>query len=140
MPINPEFGTVLREAVGRMKAREICEKSGISQPYVSQMFHGQVPSWEILVKLVAGIPVAGWHRAKLFALAGYMDPRSAIPLELPPVVAEVARELVPLSPRQLEIVRRLVEQPHRLEAVGSLLDPSVMSALAAAVGPGVVRA
>jgi transcriptional regulator with XRE-family HTH domain len=126
MAISLEFGQVLQDAVGRRRGREIAEKTGVSQPYVNQILKGQIPERDTLVRLLDGIGLTGWRRARLFALAGYLDPRAVGDSreELPREVVEVAREMVPLSPEHLDTLRWLIERPQRLEGVARLRDPN----------------
>jgi transcriptional regulator with XRE-family HTH domain len=124
MPKNEEFRQLVRSAVGKLSQREIADKTGISQPYAYQILNGHIPSREKLVALVDGLDIKGWQRARLFDLANYRDDQDAPGDELPVPFQEVAREMQRqnLSVEQLKMVRRLIEQPGRLDALRALID------------------
>ena len=128
MPMRQEFRLAVRTAIGNRPQREVAELTGISLPYVNRIMHGHIPSREMLVKLAEGLGIVGSQRAGLFGCAGYDDPAgSPSPDELPAEVLELAREIVPLTPKERALVRRLIQSRDRLGAIGLLMDQSVIA-------------
>jgi len=137
MPINTRFREVLRSVLRGTSQSQIVERTGISPSYVHALVvKGTVPSREKLVQLVDGLALSPADRGKLFAAAGYASEEASVGDEVFPAdVVAVAREMVPLSPQQRETVRRLIQHPERIDALGMLLDPRVMHPQVAGLGP-----
>jgi transcriptional regulator with XRE-family HTH domain len=124
------FSDVLREATGGSSQTEIADRTGVSQSYVHALLHRKrAPSREIVQQLADGLGLGGEPRRRLFRSAGYVVDTGESPtsgLSVP--VVEVARKMEErgLTVQQLDTVRRLVEDPHRIDAIRLLLNPGVI--------------
>ena len=134
MAVNSHFKSVLRTVVGKRTVGEVVESTGISTAYVHNMLaQGRVPSPEKLAQLSDGLNLTPEDRERVFEAAGY-----GRLLHRPVPERDPRRRVVPvdhLTPEQEEIVRRLIEDPERVNALGLLLDPRVMETLALGAQP-----
>lgn len=124
MRTSEAFRAELHRVLGRTRQEDVARKTGISSGYVSNMVRdGRVPSWERLHQLCKGLELTSAQRSALLAAAGYADDVGSLTdAELPQRVVDVAREMCSLSPHQLDVVRRLLQEPRRLDAVATLLS------------------
>jgi transcriptional regulator with XRE-family HTH domain len=131
MCFQDELLAIMREQ--RVTQADIVRRTGVSSGWVSSMVRsGRVPSRETIETMVEGLGLNAAQSSRLLGAAGYSSPHvTASGAELPSPVADVAWEMTGLSPKQLETVRRLVEQPERIDAIAALLgDRRVMHPLA----------
>lgn len=74
MPINPEWREAVREAFAGRRQVDVAEVTGISQPWVNMIANGRIPTRETLALLCDRLAVGADLRARLFRLAGQVDP------------------------------------------------------------------
>src|SRR2546423_1280832 len=125
MPKDPAFQRELEAFMARRNLRQadVVRLTGVSQAWINSMVRsGKVPWGEPLTQLVAGRDGDPGDRARLFPAAGYSDVEVvAASLELPPAAVELARGAARLSPEDLALVRRLIDEPQRLHGLRLLI-------------------
>jgi hypothetical protein len=72
---------------------------------------GRLPERGTVLKIAEGLRLEARHRARLFAAAGYTDPRDSQPPVEPSRWADVARHWEQLTPDRERMVRQLLEEP-----------------------------
>jgi hypothetical protein len=95
----------------------------MSHTTLHDMLSGRVPSYHTLKQFADRRQLGVATRGTLFVAAGYLEePSTAIAPTLEDLPAwEMAEKLRQLSPERLDVVRRLVDEPEHLDAVGRLL-------------------
>lgn len=105
---------------------EIAKRAGLSRSTIAMIEamaqpgnRESCPERDTVIALARAVRVS---ETEALAIAGYASPEMLAGEEMAPPVAEVADSLRRLTPGQLETVRRLVEEPERLDAMRLLAN------------------
>ncbi|HET6384657.1 MAG TPA: helix-turn-helix transcriptional regulator [Armatimonadota bacterium] len=95
--VDPEFGRVVREAIGSLSQSEVGLRARISVGYLNRMARGSVPSREIILRLAEGLEI---DPAPLLGAAGYDSEPVAAGDDGPEKNAPESDELGPVAAAQ----------------------------------------
>lgn len=125
MRVSRQFRDVLQMVTKGLKQGEVVARTGVSPAYLNDMLtRGRIPSYEKLSQLADGLGLSPVERQRLFTAAGHhYEPPHPSAEGLTAEVVELARRIGELAPERRHTFWRLLEEPHRLDAVGVLLRP-----------------